>query len=208
MVTVVAEPPRHPPTLPEAVVQRFNDLLARATAAGEPEPTAMSLATADENGRPSVRTVLLKQFDRRGFTFYSNRESAKGRQLAANPQAALCLHWKHLDLQVQVRAEGLVEQVDDAEADDYFASRPRGSQIGAWASAQSRPLLDREELTRRIADYERKFEGGSVPRPPHWTGYRLRPDCVEFWYGREHRLHDRLLFSCDGTDWSQMRLYP
>lgn len=194
--------------LPEAVVGRFHDLLARAIAAGEPEPTAMGLATADAAGRPSLRVVLLKHLDRDGFVFYTNTESDKGRQLAANPQAAICVHWKHLDLQVQVRAEGEIEPVTAAEADAYFASRPRGSQIGAWASQQSRPLASRDELERRIGAVERRFDGQEVERPSHWSGYRLRPDRVEFWHGREFRLHDRFVYRLDGDAWQEQRLYP
>lgn len=195
-------------TLPAVVVDRFDELLARAIAAGEPEPTAMGLATADASGRPSLRVVLLKHLDPDGFVFYTNTLSNKGRQLADNPQAAICVHWKHLDLQVQVRAEGRIEAVTDAEADAYFATRPRGSQIGAWASLQSRPLAERAELERRIAEVELRFEQGEVQRPPHWSGYRLRPDRVEFWHGREFRLHDRHLFTCDGGNWKEQRLYP
>lgn len=195
-------------TLPESVVVRFHELLARAIAAGEPEPTAMGLATADARGRPALRVVLLKHLDQDGFVFYTNTLSAKGRQLADNPQAAICVHWKHLDLQVQVRAEGRIEPVTPAEADAYFASRPRGSQIGAWASQQSQPLASREELERDIAVTEQRFDGREVDRPPHWSGYRLRPDRVEFWHGQPFRLHDRLLFTSDGGQWSEQRLYP
>lgn len=194
--------------LPEAVVGRFHDLLARAIEAGEPEPTAMGLATADAAGRPSLRVVLLKHLDREGFVFYTNTESDKGRQLAAHPQAAICVHWKHLDLQVQVRAEGGIEPVSAAEADAYFAVRPRGSQIGAWASQQSRPLASRDELERQIEAVERRFDGLEVDRPPHWSGYRLRPDRVEFWHGREFRLHDRFVFRLEGGGWQEQRLYP
>jgi pyridoxamine 5'-phosphate oxidase len=194
--------------LPQVIVDRFHDLLARAVAAGEPEPTAMSLATADAHGRPSVRTVLLKQFGIDGIVYYSNAESRKGEQLAENPLAAICLLWKQLDRQVQVRAEGRVEHVDDAEADAYFASRPRGSQIGAWASAQSRPLDGRGELEARIEATESRYAGQTVPRPPYWIGYRLVPDRVEFWFGGEFRLHDRILFTWDGSEWQESRLYP
>lgn len=195
-------------TLPESLVVRFHELLARAIEAGEPEPTAMGLATADARGRPSLRVVLLKHLDQDGFVFYTNTLSDKGRQLADNPQAAICVHWKHLDLQVQVRAEGRIEPVTPAEADTYFASRPRGSQIGAWASQQSQPLASREELERDIAATEQRFEGRDVDRPPHWSGYRLRPDRVEFWHGRPFRLHDRLLFTSKGGLWTEQRLYP
>ena len=194
--------------LPQAIVDRFNELLASAQAAGEPEPTAMSLATADAAGRPAVRTVLLKQFDTDGLVFYTNTRSEKGRQLAANPQAAICIHWKHLDLQVQVRAEGRVDSVSTQEADAYFVNRPRGSQIGAWASAQSQELTDPAELERRIADFEARFASVPVPRPPHWSGYRLVPDRVEFWFGREFRLHERIVHILNGKTWRETRLYP
>lgn len=194
--------------LPDAIVERFNALLAAARSAGEPEPTAVSLATADAGGRPSVRIVLLKQLDDRGFVFYTNTDSIKGRQLAVNPQAAICAHWKHLDFQVQVRGEGHVQPVSADEADRYFAGRPRGSQIGAWASLQSQPLDRRETLERRIAQFERRFADVPVPRPPHWSGYRLQPDRVEFWFGREHRLHERDVFVFDQGEWRQQSLYP
>ncbi len=194
--------------LPQSIVDRFHDLLARATSAGEPEPTAMSLATADANGRPSVRTVLLKQLAADGLVFYSNAESQKGEQLAANPQAAICVLWKQLDRQVQVRAEGRVERVENDEADAYFASRPRGSQVGAWASAQSRPLGGRRDLEARIEEVDARYEGMPVPRPPHWLGYRLVPDRIEFWFGGEFRLHDRILFTLEGGEWCESRLFP
>lgn len=194
--------------LPQSIVDRFHDLLSRATAAGEPEPTAMSVATADAQGRPSVRTVLLKQFAADGLVFYSNADSQKGEQLAANPQAAICFLWKRLDLQVQVRAEGYVERVGDAEADTYFASRPRGSQIGAWASAQSRPLDGRRTLEDRIEAVEAQYADLPVPRPPYWVGYRLVPHRVEFWFGGEFRLHDRILFTEEGREWRESRLFP
>jgi pyridoxamine 5'-phosphate oxidase len=155
-----------------------------------------------------VRTVLLKQLDRHGFVVYTNTHSDKGRQLAANPQAALCILWKQLDLGVQVRAEGRVEAVTEAEADAYFATRPRGSQLGAWASAQSRPLADRAQLERALADVEARFHGQPVPRPPHWSGYRLLPDRLEFWHGREFRLHDRELFTFADGQWQASRLFP
>lgn len=194
--------------LDQAIVDRFHALLEAARAAGEPEPTAMSLATADAAGRPSVRIVLLKQLDRDGLVFYTNTGSDKGRQLAVNRQAAACLHWKHLDLQVQVRAEGEVAPVSDAEADEYFDSRPRGSQIGAWASLQSQELDARATLEQRIAQHEQRFAGGSVRRPPHWSGYRLVPDRVEFWFGRPFRLHERELHVCEDGRWSRRTLYP
>lgn len=195
--------------LPRHLIERFHALLAAAQAAGEPEATAMSLATVDEHGQPAVRVVLLKALDARGFSFYTNTGSDKGRQLAGQPRAALCFLWKHLDQIVQVRAQGRVERVDDAEADAYFVSRPRGSQIGAWASEQSRPLADRATLERRIAEVEARFADAAVPRPPHWGGYRLLPDRLEFWHGREHRLHDRFVFEAAGDGrWHELRLYP
>ena len=194
--------------IPDAIVERFHTLLDQARAAGEPEPTAMSLATANAQGRPSVRTVLLKHLDPYGFVFYTNTESDKGRQLQENPQAALCFLWKHLDLGVQVRAEGAVTPVDAAEADTYFASRPRGSQIGAWASQQSRPLDRRPSLEAAIDALERQYAGGPVPRPPHWSGYRLCPDRVEFWFGRPFRLHDRILHVRGADGWQESMLQP
>lgn len=194
--------------LPQHVVDGIEELIARARAAGDPEPTAMSLATADADGRPSVRTVLLKQVDGDGFVFYTNTESDKGRQLAQNPQAAICMHWRQLDLQVQVRAEGRVEPVSAGEADAYFASRPRGSQVGAWASMQSQPLSSRQELEARVADVEARYAEQPIPRPPYWSGYRLLPDRVEFWFGREYRLHDRIVHLAGDQGWSELRLYP
>jgi pyridoxamine 5'-phosphate oxidase len=194
--------------LPQPIVDQIEELIARARAAGDPEPTAMSLATADAHARPSVRTVLLKQVDASGFVFYTNTHSDKGRQLAQNPQAAICLHWRQLELQVQVRAEGRVEPVTEADADAYFASRPRGSQIGAWASMQSQTLPSRRELEARVAAVEARYADQSIPRPPHWSGYRLVPDRVEFWFGREYRLHDRIVHLAGDDGWSESRLYP
>ena len=171
------------------------------------DPNAMALATADESGAPDVRMVLLKDFDARGFAFYSNSESAKGRQLAENPRAALCFHWKSLGRQVRLR--GAVESVSAAEADAYFATRDRGARLGAWASAQSRPLEDRLALEKRIAEFALKFGLGTVPRPVHWGGYRLVPAAIEFWRDRPFRLHDRLVFSrAPNAPWSKQRLYP
>lgn len=172
------------------------------------DPNAMALATADAEGTPDVRMVLMKSFDRDGFVFYSNSESVKGRQLAANARAALCFHWKSLRRQVRVR--GAVEAVPEAEADAYFQTRDRGARIGAWASEQSRPLPDRLALERRIAEFAAKFGLGQVPRPPHWRGYRLAPLTMEFWRDRPFRLHDRLLFSraAPGANWTKSRLYP
>jgi len=189
-------------------IATFQSLLAEARGSGEPEPTAMTLATADAGGRPSARTVLLKQADERGFVFFTNYDSHKGGQLDANPQAALLFLWKLLRNQVQVKVEGRVGKVDEAESEAYFATRPRMSQLGAWASLQSRTLPEREEFEKRLADYEREFAGGDVPRPPHWGGYRVVPDMIEIWYGAEFRLHDRQRFECVDGEWRKRLLYP
>ncbi|GGK30692.1 pyridoxamine 5'-phosphate oxidase [Salinarimonas ramus] len=174
----------------------------------EPEdPNAMALATADGSGLPNVRMVLLKGHDPRGFVFYTNTESQKGEELAANPQAALCMHWKSLRRQVRVR--GAVERVSDAEADAYYASRPRQSRIGAWASRQSRPLESRFALEKAVATNAAKFAVGEIPRPPHWTGFRILPARIEFWADRPFRLHDRVVFTPqEGGGWARQRLYP
>lgn len=169
-------------------------------------PNAMCLATVDARGRPAARMVLLKGFDSAGFVFYTNTESDKGRQLAVNPFAALCFYWRAVGL--QVRVEGAVTPVSDDEAGEYFASRARGSRIGAWASAQSRPLVSRADLEQRVVELENKYVGGAVPRPPFWSGYRIAPDRIEFWRDRPDRLHDRHLYVRDGEGWAQSRLNP
>ena len=173
---------------------------------GEPNAHAMMLATTAPDGRPSARAVLLKGFDERGFVFYTNLESRKSTELLANPYAALCFLWKSLNR--QVRVEGPVEPVADDEADAYFASRPRDSQIGAWASDQSRPLESRAELERRVAAFSQRYGEGTVPRPIYWSGFRVVPQRVEFWQERAFRLHDRLLFVREGEEWRRERLFP
>ena len=166
------------------------------------------MATADAQGRPSARIVLLKGFDTRGFVFYTNYESRKGDQLAENGFAALCFEWKSLE--ICVRIEGRVAKVDGAESDEYFASRPRGSQLGAWASVQSRPMSGRFDLEKRVAEFTAKFGLGKVPRPDHWGGFRLVPDRIEFWSEGKFRLHDRKLFTRDDQDagWNIEKLFP
>ena len=170
------------------------------------DPNAMALATTDADGLPDVRMVLLKDADARGFVFYSNLESAKGRQLAANPKAALLFHWKSLRRQVRVR--GTVSPVSDAEADAYWATRARPAQLGAWASEQSRPLPDRLALEKRIAEFGLKFGLARPPRPPHWSGFRVTPQVIEFWRDRPFRLHERLVFERAGEGWTTHRLFP
>jgi len=184
----------------------FDRWFAEARASEPNDPDAMTLATVDAAGRPSARVVLLKGHGPEGFVFYTNEQSAKGKQLAGNPNAALVLHWK--SLRRQVRIEGSVERVTDAEADAYFASRARDSQLGAWASEQSRPLDRRETFEQQFEKVRQRYEGKDVPRPPHWGGYRVIPDRIEFWIDRPHRLHERRLFVRDDTGWSEGLLYP
>jgi pyridoxamine 5'-phosphate oxidase len=184
----------------------FRSWLAEAEASEPNDPNAMALATVDADGVPDVRMVLLKGADEAGFVFYTNTESAKGEELAANPKAALVFHWKSLRRQVRVR--GPVARVSGAEADAYFRSRPRDSRIGAWASRQSRPLESRFALEKAVASYAAKYAIGEVPRPPHWTGFRIAPLQMEFWQDRPFRLHDRIRFTRTNSGWDKTRLYP
>ena len=194
--------------LDEGILATFQSLLAEARASEDPEPTAMTLATAGLDGQPSARTVLLKQVDARGFVFYTNQDSRKGRQLAANPRAALLFHWKWIRDGVQVKVEGRVEQVDEDLANAYFSSRPRASQAGAWASLQSETLPSREVLEERLREVELRFAGQPITRPPNWTGYRVVPVLVEFWYGARHRLHERRRHELQDGRWQERLLYP
>lgn len=186
----------------------FADWLAEAEKNEPNDPNAMAVATADAQGRPSVRMVLLKGYDATGFVFYTNLESRKGSQLAENASAGLLFHWK--SLRRQVRVEGAVTLVDESEADAYFASRPRGSQIGAWASDQSRVCDSKFALEKRVATFAAKFNIGTVPRPPHWSGFRVAPERIEFWSDGKFRLHDRFLYTrASGADaWTVERLFP
>jgi pyridoxamine 5'-phosphate oxidase len=184
----------------------FDEWLAEARLAEPNDPMAMALATADADGRPAVRMVLMKEHDPRGFVFYSNLDSRKSIELAANPLAALLFHWK--SLRRQVRIEGPVEPVADDEADSYFATRSRDSQLGAWASDQSRPLDARATFEARYEAVRARFEGGGVPRPPRWSGWRVAAERIEFWSDRPHRLHERRLFKREADGWSEGLLYP
>lgn len=195
--------------IPPDPIERFREVFALAEKTDRsaiPDPTAMSLGTIENGSQPSVRIVLLKAFDERGFVFYTNYEGRKGRHLLAHPRAALCFYWAPLD--IQVRVEGTVTKVADKEADAYFATRPRLSQIGAWASKQSRPLETPTALEDSVAEYEKKFSGKPVPRPPFWSGFRVAADRIEFWKGKPNRLHERHLYTRDGDGWRIETLYP
>jgi pyridoxamine 5'-phosphate oxidase len=187
-------------------IARFSDWLAEAEASEPNDPNAVALATVNGAGQPAVRMVLLKGLSDAGFVFYTNQQSRKADDLAAQPRAALLFHWK--TLRRQVRVEGAVSIVSEAEADAYFATRGRVSKLGAWASDQSRALPDRATLETRLAEVTARFEGGEVPRPPHWSGYRVAPSAIEFWWDGEHRLHNRELFVRDGEGWTTSLLYP
>lgn len=187
----------------------FDEWLKDATKTEQNDPNAVALATVDGDGLPDVRMVLLKDFDEQGFVFYTNFESQKGQEILGSMKAAMCFHWKTLRRQVRIR--GPVEIVSDAEADAYYATRPRGSRIGAWASRQSRPLESRFALEKAVAEYTARYAIGNIPRPAHWSGFRIRPTSIEFWHDRPFRLHDRVVFSRETpeSDWdSKTRLYP
>ena len=187
-------------------IARFSDWLREAEASEPNDPNAVALATVNAAGQPAVRMVLLKGLSDAGFVFYTNQQSRKADDLAANARAALLFHWK--TLRRQVRVEGAVTPVSDAEADAYFATRGRISKLGAWASDQSRPLPDRATLEAKLADVTARFEGGDVPRPPHWSGYRVAPERIELWWDGEHRLHNRELFVRSGERWTTSLMYP
>ena len=198
-------PNRVNPLHPLNPVERFLHALEQAAARGV-DTTPVALATAAADGLPSVRMVLLRGVDERGFVFHTNYNSRKARELAENPQAAMCFHWHTLE--EQIRIEGRVERLAPEESDAYFATRPRGSQIGAWASDQSAVLPSRAALEERLQEVERRFAEGAVPRPPYWGGFRLIPNRIEFWYGKTDRLHDRISYTRQGDAWRTERLYP
>ena len=187
-------------------INAFREKHARTTELDVREPSAMSLATVDANGQPSIRTVLLRGIDERGFVFFTNSKSRKGEQMAGNPQVALTFFWDAWAEQVHV--EGRVEVISESESDKYWKSRARLSQIGAWASDQSRPLSGRDEFLARVTEIEKRFEGQDIPRPPHWFGYRVVPHRIELWSGREGRLHERFVYEADGNSWTKQMLYP
>lgn len=195
-------------TLSDEPLALFSQWLEDAVAQELNDPNALSLATVDEDGLPNVRMVLLKGFDQQGFTIYTNFESQKGTELLSAKKAAMCFHWKSLRRQVRIRGD--VSVVSDEEADAYYATRPRGSRIGAWASRQSRAMEGRFALEKAVAEYTAKYPIGAIPRPPHWSGFRLAPTSIEFWHDRKFRLHDRVVFKRNsiGEQWQKTRLYP
>ena len=199
-------PPSRPVPVVADPIGLFQEWMAEAAQSEPNDPNAVALATSTPDGHPSVRMVLLKGVDERGFVFYTNWQSRKGAELAANPHVALLFHWK--TLRRQVRVEGPVEPVTEEEADAYFNSRARISRLGAIASDQSRPLADRAELERRVAEYDSRYPGDTIPRPPHWSGYRVQPAAMEFWQDMPFRLHDRRVYSRAGEGWDSQALYP
>ncbi|MBS0431527.1 MAG: pyridoxamine 5'-phosphate oxidase [Proteobacteria bacterium] len=190
------------------ILDTLRRLFEAAQRSGDPEPAAMCVSTVGADGKVSARMVLLKQVDERGLCFFTDYRSGKAQAIAAHAQVALTLHWKHLQPAAQVRVEGLAEKLDAGESDAYFATRARASRIGAWASEQSRTLPERALLERKVAEREREFEGRDVPRPPHWGGYRVVPDTVEFWYGHAHRLNERVRWELRDGAWVSRLLYP
>lgn len=193
----------HPPADPLAAARAWID---EALHLPTPNPNTVYVASVDANAQPSLRAVLLRAFDAHGAVFFTNHQSRKGRELAAQRHAALLMHWDHLDR--QLRIEGSVERTDDALNDQYFRERPRENQLGAWASEQSQPLADRAAFDARYSSFEQRFAGGVVPRPPHWGGFRIRPASIEFWQGHPARLHDRIVYRRSGDQWTVSRLYP